>query len=425
MSSTRHDAERRLHEAVDRLEPKYRTLLQALVRIPSPIGAEGKAQQEVARVMREIGLATDSFDIDRDALSMVAGFNATPQPYADRPCVVGVLRGTGDGRSLALNAHIDTAPVDPLGTWTHGGPHSGHIDGSLLYGRGAWDDKAGVIETLMVAEAVRTSGIQLRGDLVIKSVIDDEATGNGTLACLARGYRTDGAVIVDGTWPERFIVSHLGQLWFRVRLEGRSAPASVSARGLNPLEAIGPTLDALKQLVQRRNVSAQAWGDNRQPWFVNVGAAIGGAWPGAVPTACELQGQCGFPPPETPATTRAALAEALDAAAGDPRWPAGVRASIAFEGLETPVVQGAPDNVMVKLVTETVMRLHGRAVQQSIISGHCDLRHYYGASGGPIPACLYGPGGGKNAHAEDEYFDLSHLPLVGRNLASIVLEWCH
>ena len=422
MTSPRLDTERRLHDAVDRLEPKYRALLQTLVRIASPIGDEGRAQEEVARAMREIGLATESFDIDPTALSSVRGFNATPQSYAGRPCVVGVLGGSGGGRSLALNAHIDTAPVDPLGSWTHGDPYSGHIDGTRLYGRGAWDDKAGVIETLMVAEAVRTSGVELGGDLVIKSVIEDEATGNGTLACLARGYRTDGAVIVDGTWPERFIVSHLGQLWFRVRLDGRSAPASVSGRGANPLAAIGPVLAAFTQMVEQRNTSAQPWGDNRQPWFVNVGAASGGAWPGAVPTACELRGQCGFPPPETPATAKTALADALDVCASDPRWPADVRASITFEGLETGVVQGDGGNAIVTLLTDGVMRLHGRAIQQSIISGHCDLRHYYSAA---IPACLYGPGGGKNAHAEDEYFDLSHLTLVAKNLASIALEWCH
>jgi acetylornithine deacetylase len=421
MSSTRA-AERRLHDAVDRLEPKYRALLQSLVRIPSPIGSEGQAQHEIARVMREIGLAIESFDIDPAALSEVAGFNATPQSYEGRPCVVGVLRGSGGGRSLALNAHIDTAPVDPGGAWMHGGPYSGQIDGNLLYGRGAWDDKAGVIETLMVAEAVRASGAQLRGDLVIKSVIEDEATGNGTLACLARGYRTDGAVIVDGTWPERFIVSHLGQLWFRLRLEGRSAPASVSSRGANPIAAIGPALSALKQCVERRNASSSPWGDNRQPWFVNVGAARSGAWPGAVPTACELLAQCGFPPPDTPATAKAALQAAIDGCAVDPQWPAGVRATLTFEGLESPVVQGDPANPIVRLIADTVERLHERAVQQSIISGHCDLRHYYGAG---VPACLYGPGGGKNAHSEDEYFDLSHLPLVARNLASVVLEWCH
>jgi acetylornithine deacetylase len=425
VSSSSRDAERRLHDAVDRLEPKFRALLQSLVRVPSPIGSEGQAQDEVGRAMRDIGLATEAFDIDPAALSRLHGFNPTPQSYDGRPCVVGVLRGTGGGRSLALNAHIDTAPVDPLGAWTHGDPYSGHIAGTLLYGRGAWDDKAGVIEALMVAEAVRTSGIELRGDLVIKSVIEDEATGNGTLACLARGYRTDAAVIVDGTWPERFIVSHLGQLWFRVRLDGRSAPASVAGRGANPLAAVGPVLDAFTQLVERRNVSAEPWGADRQPWFVNIGAASGGAWPGAVPTACELRGQCGFPPPETPATVKAALAAALDACVDDSRWPTDVRASIAFEGLETGVVQGDAGNAIVRLVADTVMRLHGRTIQESIISGHCDLRHYYGAAGGAIPACLYGPGGGKNAHAEDEYFDLSHLPLVARNLASIVLEWCH
>ena len=425
MTSSPFDAERRLHDAVDRLESKYRALLQGLVRIPSPIGSEGQAQGEVARAMREIGLTTESFDIDPKALSTAPGFNATPQSYAGRPCVVGVLRGNGGGRSLTLNAHIDTAPVDPGGAWTHGGPYSGAIDGSFLYGRGSWDDKAGVIETLMVAEAVRASGIRLRGDLVIKSVIEDEATGNGTLACLARGYRTDAAVIVDGTWPERFIVSHLGQLWFRLRFEGRNAPASVSSRGANPLDAIGPTLSALKRFVERRNASATAWGDNRHPWFVNVGAVRGGAWPGAVPAACELQGQCGFPAPDTPATAKAGVQEALDGCIADPLWPAGVRATVIFEGLETPVVQGDPANPVVRLIGDTVERLHGRAVQQSMISGHCDLRHYYAAAGGPIPACLYGPGGGKNAHSEDEHFDLSHLPLVARNLASVVLEWCH
>src|SRR5204863_1173413 len=125
--------------------------------------------------------------------------------YKDRPCVVGTLRGSGGGKSMALNAHIDTALVDPGGKWTHAA-NSGHIEGSLLFGRGSWDDKAGVVEALMVADAVKTAGVTLRGDLAIKIVVEDEATGNGTLACLARGHTKDAAIIVDGTWPERFIV---------------------------------------------------------------------------------------------------------------------------------------------------------------------------------------------------------------------------
>ena len=142
---------------------------------------------------------------------------------------------------------------------------------------------------------------------MIQVVVEDEATGNGTLACLARGHRTDAAIIVDGTWPERFIVSHLGQLWFRVDLHGRSAPASVATRGANPLDAVGPLLRRLRAFVDERNAGAAPWGANTTPYFVNIGHASSGAWEGAVPTGCALRGQFGFPPPDTPETARAGV----------------------------------------------------------------------------------------------------------------------
>src|SRR5262249_50067583 len=165
--------------------------------------------------------------------------------YRNRPCVVGVLAGRGGGRSLILNAHIDTAPVDTPALWTRP-PYSGAIDDGRLYGRGAWDDKAGCVECLLVVEALKTAGVSLAGDLIVKIVIEDEVTGNGTLACLARGHAADAAVIVDGTWPERFIVSHMGQLWFRVVVPGEPGPAS---RPANPVRSVPLIVDALQAMV--------------------------------------------------------------------------------------------------------------------------------------------------------------------------------
>jgi acetylornithine deacetylase len=119
MSTTPSGAEPRVLEAIDRLEPAYRSLLQALVRIPSTVGEEAEAQALVSRHMREIGLTVDSFDIDAEALRPLAAFNPSPRNYAGRPCVVGRMSGTGGGRSLLLNAHIDTVPVDTLNAWTY------------------------------------------------------------------------------------------------------------------------------------------------------------------------------------------------------------------------------------------------------------------------------------------------------------------
>lgn len=418
------EAERRVHRAIATLEPAYRQLLQTLVRIPSPVGEEEAVQREVERAMSSIGASVDCFEIDAAAMTGVPGFNPSGGSYAGRPCIVGTLRGSGGGRSLILNAHVDTAPVDPHGTWSHA-PFSGEIEGGRLYGRGAWDDKAGVVEMLLVAEALKVAGVQLRGDLVLTSVVDDETMGNGTLAALSRGHVADAAIVVDGTWPERFIVSHLGQIGFRVTLRGRSAPASVASRGVNPLHAVGAVMQCLRDLVDSKNATAAAWGANPAPTFVNVGRAQAGAWSGAVPCACVLEVQYGFAPPETPVTARQDVSNALGCARDSRNWPAGVDVEVDFGGLETPVVIGDPDNVIVRLLAGTVQRLRERRLEESIISGHCDLRHYQSNPWRPsIPACLYGPGGGKNAHAEDEYFELDHLTLVTETLSSAVLEWC-
>src|SRR5450759_3172238 len=111
-------AEPRVLDAIGRLESAYRGLLQSLVRIPSHSGDEGAAQAVVSRHMREIGLAVDSFDIDVDALRNHPAFNPSPRKYTGRPCVVGRLPGAGGGRSLVLNAHIDTVPVEIPDAWT-------------------------------------------------------------------------------------------------------------------------------------------------------------------------------------------------------------------------------------------------------------------------------------------------------------------
>jgi acetylornithine deacetylase len=345
----------------------------------------------------------DRVDVNPSSLNALEAFNRTSADYRGRPCIVGRLRGSGGGRSLLLNAHVDTVPIDPAAPWTYP-PYSGDIAGGRLYGRGACDDKAGIIECLLVAEALTRAGATLAGDLMIASVIDDETSGNGSLACVEQGYTADGVIIVDGTWPERFIVSHMGQVTFRVRLPGVAGHAT--SAGPNPIHAIGPVVEAL---------GAVATGTERM--FVNFGSVHGGVFPGSVPGDCVLHGQCGFPSPWTVAAVKDALTKAL-ARVG----PAGIE----FAGLETPPEIGDPGNAMVRVLTDVVARRQGAQLKESVIAGHCDLRHYTKARRGATrAACLYGPGGGRNVHGADEYFELAHLPLVAGNLACVALQWCN
>lgn len=414
--------ESRVHAAIDRLEPAYRSFLQELVRVPSVTGQEGDAQALVAQRMREAGLTIDVFDIDAEALRSAPGFNPSPRSYTGRPCVVGRAAGSGGGRSLILNAHIDTVPVDEADAWTHD-PFGGTIVDGRLYGRGAWDDKAGVVECLLVAHACHEAGAPLRGDLILQSVIEDESTGNGSLACVARGHVADAVIIVDGTWPERYIVSHMGHVTFRIRLDGAAGHAT--SGGPNPLDAVGMVVDELRRFVAAKNAASDRWGASERPVFLNLGRIYGGVWSGSVPASCVIEGQYGFPPPDTTTTARAELRAALSRLAADPAWPLEKAPSIVFDGLETPPVVGDRANPIARLLSDTLTRLHGTTIQESVILGHCDLRHFTHAVQRATPnAVLYGPGGGKGAHGPNEYFELAHLPLVAKNLASVALAWC-
>lgn len=417
------DARARVLDAIDRLEPVYRGLLQQLVAMPSVAGDEGPAQELVQRQMRAIGLDVRSFDVDPVALARLPEFNTTPRNYAGRPCVVGRASGGGGGRSFLLNAHIDTVPVESPETWTHP-PFGGVIEGGRLYGRGACDDKAGVVECLLVAHALKESGVTLAGDVTIAIVVEDESSGNGTLATIEQGYTADGVVIVDGTWPERVIVSHMGQVSFRIRLPGVAGHAT--SAGPNPIRAVGPVVRALEQMVARRNrENAQPWGARENPVFLNLGTVAGGVWPGSVPAQCEISGQYGFVPPATCESARADVLEAVARAAREADWPLVSPAEVLFEGLETPPHIGDPGNELVRLLTQAVRERQQATLVESVIAGHCDLRHYTGARRGRASAaCLYGPGGGRNVHGADEYFEVAHLRVVAGNLACVAVDWC-
>src|SRR5262249_54471054 len=102
MTAVQTLTEERVAAAITRLEPRYRALLQTLVRIPSVIGEESAAQARVEAEMREMGLRVDVFDVDSTALEDLPAFNRSRRGYTNRPCVVGKIPGAGGGRSLLL-----------------------------------------------------------------------------------------------------------------------------------------------------------------------------------------------------------------------------------------------------------------------------------------------------------------------------------
>jgi len=163
------------------------------------------------------------------------------EPKAGRPNVVGVLKGSGDGRSLMLNGHTDIVGVDGMDA-----PFSAEIKDGKLYGRGAYDMKAGLTASLAVAKALIDSGEQLAGDLVMAMVIDEEFHNTGTEAVI-KSHPTDGAIITEPT-ELRVCVAHRGFWWYDVETIGRASHGARHQDGIDANRLMGYFLVELDKL---------------------------------------------------------------------------------------------------------------------------------------------------------------------------------
>ena len=147
--------------------------LRALVRVPSLTGEEGDAHRHMAALLGDIGAHTEVLALDVEGLfasfphvaqypthwrhDLILPYETLPTfrslresglesvlHYQDRPNVVGTFRGSGGGRSLILNGHIDTVTVEPVDAWTRD-PFSGDVEDGIMYGRGTSDMKGGLM----------------------------------------------------------------------------------------------------------------------------------------------------------------------------------------------------------------------------------------------------------------------------------------
>ena len=205
-------------------------LLQSLIRVPSvnpyftndqTPSREGDVQDILAARLEPLGAALDRWEPSAAGLANHAG---GPGYYPDRefrgrPNLVATLPGSGGGQSLMLLGHADV--VSPGDGWTRD-PFAAERHDGAIYGRGAADMKAGMAAAVSALEVLCAAGIRLRGDVLLASVVDEEAGGMGTLAVVDRGYRADGAIIPE---PTDLNVAPLcrGILWGRLTIPGRAS----------------------------------------------------------------------------------------------------------------------------------------------------------------------------------------------------------
>ncbi len=414
----------RIVAAVDDLRDTLVATLQAVVRVPSVTGAEGAVQEVIARQMEELGLSVDVWEPDPTLMAPHLEAVGLPESgdWAGRPNVVGTLRGSGGGRSLILNSHIDTVePGDPE-RWTHG-PFSGdHADGHV-WGRGSLDMKGGLATNLVALRAVMAAGLTLRGDVSIESVISEEDGGAGTVATLLRPYRADGAIITEPT-RLRIVAATGGSFVFRITIAGQAAHAAKRDDGVSAIEAFSYVHAGLLAYEARRNAAIthplyQPIA-NRVP--LNIGTIRGGSWPSSVPEWLVAEGRGGLVPGESLDDVRREFVDEVRRIADGHPWLRDHQPIVEWVTGQFSAGEIAPDDPLVGIVGAAHETATGSPVAIEGVTYGTDARHFLQLAG--IPCVVYGAGDVTLAHQTDERMDIDALLMATRTVALSIAAWC-
>lgn len=156
---------------------------------------------------RQLGLGIDLWELDdMPELKKHPSYHCDRESFIGSPNLVAVLKGSGEGKSIILNGHIDVVPEGNRLDWSDS-PYSGKVKDGKIYGRGTTDMKGGNVALLMAIEALVKNNVKLKGDVIFQSVIEEESGGAGTLAAFLRGYKADGAIIPEPTNLKFFRIS--------------------------------------------------------------------------------------------------------------------------------------------------------------------------------------------------------------------------
>ena len=221
---------------IDRHSDDLLALLRRLVAIDTTNPPGLSYDAITALLTREVaaaGLAARRFAIPAALLKK----SLPPEQHAyPRFNVLGKLDAPGAKKTVHFNAHYDVVPVS--GTWRHGSPFSGAVDGGWIYGRGTSDMKGSIASLLLALTALRATRTAPKLNVEVSFTADEETDsvlGAGWLVDHAP-IRPDYAIVMEGGELNQVCCGHSGTLWLEVTVHGRAAHGSTPEKGINALE---------------------------------------------------------------------------------------------------------------------------------------------------------------------------------------------
>lgn len=428
--------EKKVHSWIEENQDIVVDLLQRLIKVPSVTTffdedpqymREGDAQRELRSYLDDMGLKTEFTYPDAKKLQKYegqAGYYAD-YTFEDRPNLYGECKGQGDGKSILLSGHMDV--VQRGSQWTVD-PFGAEIKDGKLYGRGTVDMKGGIAAMVAALKAIQQCGVKLKGDVLVGTVVGEEAGGMGTLAFVDQGYRADGCLITE---PTHLDVSPLcrGILWAKLVIPGRAGHIELKQGDWRNGGAVDAIDKAMLYMEHIRRLNKR-WAVTKEhkylpiPCQINVAQINAGEYPTTFANKCEIVFNAQYLPEEKDENglggkVKRELEDFVAAVAQTDDWlrenPPYIEWIVDADCGET-----LDDQPFFQVVRDTALGMNEDSKVEGICC-HTDMGWYCNVG---IPTLNLGPGDPRLAHQADEFVEISELVECTKIIASIIMNWC-
>ena len=372
---------KQLFELAEGFEQEAKQLLADIISFPSVHANELGVQQHILDKFNGLGLNAEFVPID-NSIREDPEYTHPPDgdiDFKDRPNVVVTKKGTGGGRSIILNCHSDVIPAEE---WPDAFKPA--IDGDIVFGRGACDDKGQVAVIYLALAALASANIQLKGDLKIHP-------------------------------------ANRGALWFKATVEGKPVPMGRIDEGVSAIDHAIEIINLFRGYEQQLLAESKnhpLFSMYKRPVQMNVGIMHAGDWPATVPAKAVIEGGMGFLPGRTLQQVGNELKQAIEN--NGSKWLK-EHYSLEFGKVHNDAYETPVDHPLVSAIQDSCEQM-GLPSDLSGFVVSCDARLF--SKVGKMPTVVFGPGKLAHAHSSIEQINIKDVVKAAKTLIHLLVNWC-
>jgi acetylornithine deacetylase len=430
----------KIDKAVEQNREQIIDFLKKLIKLPSvnpqfsedkEITGEKKVQQFLADKLESLGAEINLWEPDPEQLKKYAGQPGyyRDRDFTDRPNLAAVFPGDdSEAPSLLLTGHADT--VNKEGDWQFPAFTPTEKDGRI-YGLGTADMKGGLTSLIMALHCLKEADLQPRGEIVVGSVVDEEAGGMGTLDFVEQGYKLDAGILAE---PTALKIAPLcrGILWGKIRVKGRGGHIEID----QPHWQEGGSVDGIdkaRYILNQLDRLNEEWAKKKQHDLLPIPCQVvpaqinGGEYPTSYANEVEIVFNAQYLPAEKSRQgageqVKQEIEDFIAQAAAADSWlaenPPEVKWDLDANCGATPV-----EHEFIQVIKEHAKQTAENITDREIIEGvtsHTDMGFFTERG---IKMINYGPGQPFSAHQPDEYVSREDLITATKVVAKTIITW--